>query len=345
MEQITSYSSSISDGRPILVVDGLNNFIRFYLVNETMNANGDMFGGALGMIRFLKHLTRTFRPSKLVVVWEQGGASARRKKLFPEYKANRAKQKDFNGLYKSDRDALMDDSENKARQLLFLTRALSALPIMQIYIPDCEGDDVVAYLIKRKFSQEPGIKVVVSSDKDFYQLLEDENVRVFHPAKKTLLCGKDVLDDPEFGIAPRNFTIARAIIGDTSDNIPGVDGLGFKTVAKRFSFLSDNTQDYDLDQLFQQAKLLKEGAKKPPKCYEDLLMNEGIVRRNYELMFLDTNCFSASQIEKINYRVDDFKPAVNHLDFLKAFSAFDLPITQDLYSIPQDFRFMTTNSL
>jgi 5'-3' exonuclease len=277
-------------------------------------------------------------PSKVIVVWEQGGASPRRKQIFSEYKANREKVKDFNGMYKNDRDQLLSDKETKAKQLKFLVKALGQLPIMQIYVPDCEGDDVVAYIAKRKLSQYNCRKIIVSSDHDFYQLLEDESIAIFNPMKKVLITATDVIN--EYGISPRNFCIARSIVGDTSDNIGGVDGVGLKTVAKRFPLLKETDKDHLIDSIILMAQA-GAASKKAPKCYQDILNNLDIIKRNWSLMFLDLHNFSHSQVEKIDTKFDNFVPALNHLEFLKSFAAFEIPIPKDIVEFTQELRYLT----
>ena len=343
MEQITNYTSSISDQHPMLILDGMNNFIRHYVVNQAANANGDLYGGTLGFLSTIRQLVKTFRPSRVLVVWEQGGPCSRRKSLCKEYKANRAKQKDFDGMYKSDRDALMSDAQNKAKQLSVLTKALGFLPITQVYVPDCEGDDVVAYIVKRKFMNHKSLKVVASGDKDFYQLLEDPSVRIYSPIKKTLTDSADVLT--EYKIAPRNFCLARTLVGDVSDNITGVPGVGLTTVAKRFPFLSDETKDYFLKDILAYAKEQVDiNPKKAPKCYQAVLDNEDVAKLNWQLMYLDTFNFSAAQIDKIDSKIDGFKPVLNHLEFMKSFAAAEIPITRDMSDLSQELRYLTVSS-
>lgn len=336
--------SVLADKRPILFVDGMNNFIRHYMVNQTLNAHGDLYGGAIGFLKAMKYLVRMFNPSKLFVVWEQGGGCPKRKKIYPEYKANRVKQKDFDGLYKSEKDAMMADTETKAKQLKFLTTALGSLPVYQMYIPEVEADDVIAYLVKHKYGPysdyRETTKIVVSSDKDFYQLLDDDYTKVYNPGSKTIINGEDVLK--LFGIAPVNFCLARTMCGDDSDNISGIAGVGLKTVAKRFPAFADPSQPLDIDSLLGMARSLQEGKKKAPACYQDILDGSDIVKRNWRLMYLDAVGLAPNQINKINYRIEEsFKPISDKLGFLKAFSEFDIPVTEDMNFIPNDMKILT----
>lgn len=323
--------------KTLLFVDGMNLFIRSYLVDGTINANGDLYGGATGFIRSLKGIIKQFKPSQVFVCWEQGGGSPKRKAIFSEYKANRSKSKDFDGIYKNDRDALMHDSETKTRQLAFLTKCLGHLPIVQIYVKDCEGDDIVAYLIKNYFYNHKGTKYLVSSDKDFYQLLDKPNVKIYSPIKKEIISGDIVLE--QFKIHPKNFCLAKAICGDLSDNIPGVPGIKFDTASKRFPFLKED-KDVSIDEIIQYAKKhLEENKKKPLKCYVEVVQNEDIIRRNWQLMYLDIS-LTASQIEKIKFRIQEFQPKVDMIGFLKCYSQNSLAITQEIHQTPSDLKYL-----
>jgi 5'-3' exonuclease len=303
--------------RPIVVVDGMNLFIRLFVVNESVTTSGDPVGGVVGFIKYLNYLTYNFVPRKLVVVWEQGGASPRRKKIFEGYKANRAKDKESFKNIKDDtskRSWLLGDQENKLKQLHLLTQVLKQMPVCQIYIPETECDDIAAYLLRNKFSKENARKILVSSDKDFYQLLENPSIEIYDPGKKILVSAEKILT--EYNISPRNFCLARTMVGDTSDNIPGVEGIGLKTAAKRFPFLAEVDKDHQPKDIIEYCETkLKEKSK--IKAYSDVGEAKEILQRNWELMYLDSSSMSASQIEKIDFIVDNFKPNLNKLGLIR----------------------------
>jgi 5'-3' exonuclease len=327
------------DKRPIVLYDGFNNFIRNLVVNEAMNANGDLYGGALGVLRSIKNITKLFCPKLFVVVWEQGGPSPRRKSIYPEYKANRAKtsKEVLKEGFKTDREFLLHDEETKTKQLLFLIKALSNLPILQIYIPETEGDDIVGFLAKREFAQDPSDKIIVSNDKDFYQLLDDPKVKIYDTGKKILVTKETV--EQNTGITPRNFALAKACCGDISDNIDGVPGIKFKTLSKRFPDFLDSNKDLTIKEVLDHAKVqLEQNPKKPLKCYQDVLESESIIRRNWQLIYLDTSVFSASQIEKIRYKVQEYSPKMDYLELLRCFSAVSLPITTETTQLTTDLK-------
>lgn len=316
--------------KPIIVIDGLNFFfLRHFMVNESMSSTGELVGGVVGFIRGVGSLISLLHPDQVIVVWEQGGPSPRRKHIFSEYKANRATNKALQTIYRADgRVTPNADAKNKVFQLQLLAKALGNLPICQVYVPDTECDDIIAYIVKRKLQNSSQTKIVVSSDKDFYQLLEDKTIRIYDPARKILIDEVYILE--KFGISPRNITLARAVAGDPSDNLDGVSGVGLKTVAGRFPDVARTDIDLDLSWIKEASAGAISASKKPPKCYGDILREIATVERNWKLMYLDTSCLAASQIAKVDYKLENFKPVCNRLDFIKTFMAADIPLTQDL---------------
>ena len=325
--------------KPILVIDGLNYFLRHFSVNEDVTVGGDLVGGVTGFVRGLGKLIDQLKPDRVFVVWEQGGPSQRRKHIYPAYKANRATSKGLQEVYRPNgKIVAASNQQNKAFQLQLLTKALGNLPVCQVYVQDTEADDIVAYLVRRKFQNDDSTKIVVSSDKDFYQLLEDPNVRIYDPARKILIDAKYVLD--KFGVSARNITLARSVIGDPSDNLDGVSGIGFKTIASRLPGFATDDVDLDLTWLHEAAGEAFKASKKPPKCYGDIINNQEVIERNWKLMYLDTNCLASTQISKVDYKLENFHPVSNRLDYIKTFVGADIPLTQDI-----DYTFSVAKTL
>lgn len=334
-----------SNGRTILLIDAFSLFIRHYMVNETINNRSEPIGGVIGFLKTLRFLTDLYKPVKVIVCYEAGGGSPRRKKIYPEYKANRARMKELhktmknNNTVKSIKDTLKYDEDIKLKQLVLLNGILKTMPVCQVFVKDVEGDDIVGYLAKEKYGvktpYENMRKVIVSTDKDFYQLLDDPNVIIYDMAKKAMIDGKYVKET--FDISARNYCLAKAIVGDDSDNIFGVPGVGFKSVATRFTNLSSDTQDLTIDDIMiecqtkkdfiivEEKKVNKKKAivetkvkkKKAPRIYEDVLGCEEIIRRNWKLMYLNSSTMSWDQIQKIDTVVDNFVPARDQLALMK----------------------------
>lgn len=288
--------------RPILIIDSMNLFVRAHAAYPSMSTHGYQMGGTIGFLKTLKRLVTELSPSVVYVVWE-GGGSSRRRALFSEYKMNRKPEK-LNRFYEDD---IPDTEENKKHQLLTLVEMMKGVPVCQLYTSDCEADDVVAYLCRQKFR---GVeKVVASSDKDMYQLLDDKT-RVYSFHKKTYVTVDDVTK--EFNIHAKNFALAKAVCGDTSDNIDGVKGIGFKTLAKLFPIVSLE-QDVLIDDLIKYCHSHSEES----SSFRKILDNEEKIKRNWRLVYLDGSMLSQSQAGQIDRLIDSYAPKSDRMKFVK----------------------------
>ena len=173
--------------KPVIYIDGLNVFMRHFAANPTKSLNGNLCGAIVGFLRNIEHLSAKFNPQKIVVAWE-GGGSLRRRSIDPDYKNGRRPVRLNRSSYYSD---IPDTSENRNNQLKILIEILYETPVTQIYVSDCEADDVISYLTKTKNVDHE--KIIVTSDKDYYQLL-DENTKIWSPNKKILIDKKYVLE-------------------------------------------------------------------------------------------------------------------------------------------------------
>jgi DNA polymerase-1 len=206
----------------ILLVDGTNQFIRHYVVYSSTDINGNPFGGVVGFLRSLGSIVSLTKPTKVVIAFDAPGGSQRRRAICREYKEGR-KPSRLNRKFD-----IGDDKEqnNKKAQEQYLREYLKDLPVSVICINNIEADDVLAYLCLLNPNER---KVIVSSDHDFYQLL-DANTLIYQPSKKNFYTLKDCTR--ENGIYPINFALARAFTGDSSDNLKGIPGIGLKTLLK-----------------------------------------------------------------------------------------------------------------
>jgi len=293
----------MSDERPIFIIDGQNMYLRSYAAYPAMSSQGHQVGGCVGFLRTLQRLCREYQPVGVYVIWE-GGGSSRRRKLFPEYKMKRRPEK-LNRFYGDD---IPDSEENKQHQLVTLIGMLKHVPVCQIYVPDCEGDDVIAYLCRGPMRSLR--KVIVSADKDMYQLLDDDT-SIYSLHRKTFVTSTDVLS--EFGIRTHNFALAKCVAGDPGDNVPGVDGIGFKTVAKKFPLLASDEVVLLSDFVAYAAARREEGA-----VYRKVFEAKTDLERNWQLVHLDGSVLSADQSRRVDYVVDTFKPSVDRMGLVKA---------------------------
>lgn len=325
--------------RAIWVLDGMNLFTRYFMANETISTKSEPIGGVVGFLKFVNSINQNFSPGKIYITWESGGASPRRKAIYSDYKANRGKMKEkklekiARGLGTMKEMASIDD-ENRVKQLGILYSLLNTLPVCQIFVADTEGDDLVSYLVKDRFAGDPltkdAQKVIVSNDKDFYQLLDDPLVSIYDPAKKVFFTADDV--HKTYGISARNFCLAKALVGDNSDNVPGVSGLGFKTAQKRFSeLLGASDKDATIDDIIIEchARLADKKTAKV-KVFKDIVDSEEIIKRNWKLMYLNTSALSANQVEKVNYAVDSHSNKLNKLGFIKTLISNGIQLDIDI---------------
>jgi 5'-3' exonuclease len=289
--------------RPVFIIDGYNLFLRSFSAYPTMSAHGYQMGGCVGFLKSLQRLSREFQPIQIYITWE-GGGSQRRRKIYPEYKANRKPGK-LNRFYEDD---IPDTEENKQHQLVSLLNILKSVPVCQVYVSDCEGDDVVAFLCKGPLRDKN--RVIVSADKDMYQLLDD-NTKIYSLYKKRFVTKEDLFE--EFRIKSHNFALAKCLCGDDSDNVPGVKGIGFKSVSKKFPMLGgDDT--IILQDLIDYAASHKDES----VIYKRVVEESAAVQRNWQLVHLDGSMMSADQMKKVEYVVNTFEPSINKMTFIRS---------------------------
>jgi len=288
---------------PVLVVDGFNLFVRNFIANPLM-AEGQHVGGAIGFMKSLGALVDAHSPSECIVVWE-GGGSTRRRQIYPQYKSRRKPVK-LNRFHEGD---IPDTVENHNWQLKFLVACLKQVPVRQLYITDCEADDIIGYLARHTLRDRKVI--IVSSDHDYAQLVSDR-VRIWSPTLKGLVCVEDVIK--RFGVPPRNVCVARCFAGDTSDSIEGIKGVGITTLVKRFPMLAED-RDITVDDVLQAANA--HPSKNRLKALKEITQNADIVKRNWKLMHLDVSNLSGNQISKLNSSFDIELPRSNKLELMR----------------------------
>jgi len=293
LNQIKESGGEIDMGKPndsVLLVDGMNLFIRVFSAIPTTNEDGIHVGGIVGFLRSLAYSINMIRPTRTIVVFDGKGGSNRRRKIFPQYKMGRKMSYRLNRAH----DFLTREEEQKMmiRQLNRVVEYLECLPITILNIENCEADDVIGYLSKHIFNDSD--TTILSTDKDFLQLV-DNNTRVFSPTKKKMYDEAKVFD--EYGIHPKNFLLFRMFDGDKSDGIPGVNGIGQKTLVKLFPFMETDEQ-YTLDDIYRSAE-----TQKNPLC-ERVLQSKDLLDLNKQLMDLEDGIIGGQTKLKIKEIVE-----------------------------------------
>ena len=276
----------------LLIIDGQNMFIRNYVMSPQLDINGSPIGGLTGFMRSLQKEVRRAKPDRVAICWEGPGGSQKRREKNKNYKLGR-KAPRLNREYTFANAE--EERENKYSQLVKLTEYLDNLPVLQLSLESVEADDIIAWLCHCNEYAE-WQKLIISNDKDFIQLCDDKTVLVRPGKNEEVLNKHNILE--QYSIHPRNFAWARAITGDKSDNLEGVKGLGLATVAKRFSFLSEN-KDYGLKDIMTHAK----NNSSKIKAYQNVLDNEEIIASNYDIMQLYTSTISSQGTQKLKYAV------------------------------------------
>ena len=219
----------------ILIIDGLNTFIRVFSIYPTQNDDGIHIGGIVGFLKSLGHAIRTIQPTRCIIVFDGKGGSSRRRKMFPAYKNNRKPtlRKNRVGLY----SANTDEKRNMIIQFQRIIEYLGNLPITVLSVDNVEADDVIAYIGKQVYNKPENKIVVMSTDKDFLQLVNGR-ISVWNPTKKRMYHPEQV--EKDYGIPSHNFLVYRMLDGDVSDSIPGIKGVGLKSLLKYFPFLENS---------------------------------------------------------------------------------------------------------
>ena len=318
----------------ILIVDAMNTLIRSFSLLKAMNPSGAHIGGLVGFLRSLGYVTRIFDPTRVLIVWDGKGGSSNRKNIDPNYKAQRATSRITHwGLY----DNKEEETEALIGQLFRTQDYLECLPLQQIVIEKLEADDIIAYLAKR--ASNAGKKVtIVSSDKDFYQLI-DKNIEVYAPVKKKTFTMNNVKE--EIGVLPQNYNIVKALLGDNSDNIPGVKGLGIKTILSEWkSFTYD--KNGSLQDIYDHCETQLD-QEKPKKIFAKILHNWNRVMTNFELMDLHNSTLDEKEVK---YVEDIFKSDIPSLQTGVFLSLLDQDkiegITKNTEGWLENFRGLTT---
>ena len=185
--------------------------------------------------------------------------------------------------------------QNKIWQQLRLAEYINNMPLSQIMIDFTEADDVIAALCN--FHKEED-KVIVSSDKDFFQLLDDTTV-LYRPVQKEVMNKNRVTD--KFLIHPNNFALARAIAGDKSDNLPGVGGAGLKTIAKKFPDMC-NEETYTIKRLLSDCEKVENKL----KIHNAIIEKKELIEKNYKVMQLYTPSISTATSAIIKEHIKNY---------------------------------------
>ena len=196
----------------VFIIDGSSYLYRAYHAMPPLSTSkGQPTGAIKGVTNMLMTLKKDSEGSPIIVVFDAKGKTFR-SEIYKEYKANRP--------------PMPDDLREQLEPLKEICKAIG-FPLIEI--PGVEADDVIATLVNK--AKEKKFKAVVSSlDKDLMQLVEDPNITIMNTMKHQIFTEDKVFE--KFGVQPNQIRDMLALVGDSSDNIPGVPKVGQKTAAK-----------------------------------------------------------------------------------------------------------------
>lgn len=215
-KELLNWSEEPEEKR-LLLFDGHSLAYRsFYAIPELSTRDGRPVNAVYGFLRILIRIMRSFPSGYATVAFDAGGKTFRHE-LYPEYKATRKEMPD-----------------ELARQLPLIQGLLDQLGVNVVFEEGVEADDILAS-IARRAAHKGMTALIATSDKDLAQLV-DERIALIKPAGRRPDGGIEILDPEKvrekFGVPPEGIVDLLALVGDTSDNIPGVPSVGLKTAAR-----------------------------------------------------------------------------------------------------------------
>ncbi|HEX4533842.1 MAG TPA: DNA polymerase I [Rhizomicrobium sp.] len=251
----------IKKGDHLYLIDGSGYLFRAYhaLPPLTRKSDGLPTGAVSGycnmMWKLLEDMKDGDKPTHLAVIFDAGKTTFRNA-IYPQYKANRP-----------------DPPEDLIPQFPLVREATRAFGVACVEMDNFEADDLIATYAR--LAHEKGARVtIVSSDKDLMQLVIDGHIELLDTMKNKRIGSAEVLE--KFGVAPGKVIEVQALAGDSTDNVPGVPGIGVKTAAELLGIYGD------LETLLKRA-----GEIKQPKRRETLMANADAARISRKLVTLD----------------------------------------------------------
>lgn len=290
----------------IVLVDGMNMLIRSFAVLKTIKSDGTHVGGLLGFLRSLNYTIRMTDPTRVVIIWDGKGGATNRKNLNSNYKAQRTTQITNWGMF----DTKDQEREALSSQLRRLMDYLDCLPVQSIMIEKLEADDIIAFLAKKASTSGKRV-TIVSTDKDFYQLV-NKNIQIYRPVQKNFITNENVKKHTE--VLPENYNVVKSMVKDTSDNIDGIKGAGPKTLVKCFPKLLEEKVDLDYIYKVCEEEIEK---KKHKKIYAKILVDWDKVETNYKIVDLHNTMLGEKDQETVYQTLKEEVPPLRIGPFLR----------------------------
>ena len=312
LDNLDEQGEETVDSKRILMIDGLNLFFRNFAMMNMVNPDGVHIGGLGGFFRSLGAEIRRIDPTQVYVVFDGVGSSNNRKNIVPEYKSGRDLQRITNWEVFDNHE---EEDDSKVDQIVRIIQYLKTLPVKTVSIDKVEADDIIAHLSRILPKDKKDKAFIVSSDKDFIQLVSD-NVFLYRPMEKEYYTKQTVYD--KYKMSPKNFILYKTLLGDNSDKIRGVKGLGEKGLMKKFPELQNSS--LTLKDIVQ----ISESKFKEHVVYARIVQGIDELEKNYKVMDLSNPMIDERDKEylkevvnskELNYIPDQFV-AMYHQDQL-----------------------------
>lgn len=280
------HGASSKDGaapRRVFVVDGYGQIYRSYfafITNPLKDKAGDNVSAVFGFFNIIMMLIRQYSPDYLIVAMDSKGRTFRHE-LYDKYKANRDKT-----------------PEDLHSQIPVIERILDAMRIPHYAQEGMEADDIVA-TICRNASRLGMQTVMVTGDKDLLQLVGDDVFALRPPRKgekEYRLCASSDVKEL-FGVEPQQMVDYLTILGDSSDNVPGIDGIGEKGAVKLLT-------DYcSLDEAYNHIADMSKGVRaKLEAAMDHIGLSRTLITLKDDLFEMEESDFSSYTTDGIDWR-------------------------------------------
>ena len=312
LDSVQEDGKETASGERFLLIDGLNLFFRNFAMMNMVNPDGVHIGGLGGFFRSLGAEIRRIDPTQVYVVFDGVGSSNNRKNIVPEYKSGRDLQRITNWEVFDNHE---EEDDSKVDQIVRIIQYLKTLPVKTVSIDKVEADDIIAHLSRILPKDKKDKAFIVSSDKDFIQLVSD-NVFLYRPMEKEYYTKQTVYD--KYKMSPKNFILYKTLLGDNSDKIRGVKGLGEKGLMKKFPELQNSS--LTLKDIVQ----ISESKFKEHVVYARIVQGVDELEKNYKVMDLSNPMIDERDkeylkevvnLKELNYIPDQFV-AMYHQDQL-----------------------------
>lgn len=308
MDKPDNPTSTFNKHSRVLIIDGLNLFLRNFAVLNYVNQDGVHVGGLGGFLRSLGFLITQNKPTSVYIVFDGVGSTINRKNLLPEYKSGRNLSRMTNH---SAFDDLDEEQDSKINQISRLIHYLRCLPVNLISLDKVEADDIIAHLSNYMATKYNSKCVIVSADKDFLQLV-NKNITVYSPIVKEYYTPETVKE--KFGLPAKNFILYKTLMGDNSDKIPGLKGLGPKKLFKFFPELQ--TEELSLESLYN----ICEGKYKENVIYSRLIFEYETLQKHYKIMDLGNPLVDESEKQIIEDVIESEIENTKIIEFLNMYN-------------------------